>query len=152
MIRELTGRHVLMIVLAFYGVIISVNVYMASQAIGTFPGLEGQNTYYASRSFDSDRRAQTALGWDVTESYRDGQLVLRMTDAAGAPAKVKDLQVLVGRATIAEFDQTPVFIREGADFIAPVELAYGKWVLRIEALAEDGTRFRQSRSIYVPRG
>lgn len=152
MIRELTGRHVFFIVVAFFGVITAVNLYMASMAIGTFPGLEGQNTYYASRSFDSERRAQIALGWEVAERYEDGKLIFTVTDAAGQPAKIRDFHVLIGRATNAGHDKTPVFIREGADLLAPVDLDYGKWVLRITALAEDGTQFRQSRSIYVPKG
>ncbi|RRH76646.1 FixH family protein [Falsigemmobacter faecalis] len=152
MTRKLTGRHVFLILLAFFGTITAVNVFMASMAISTFPGLEGKNTYNASRSFDSDRRAQVALGWQVEDAYRDGHLILTIKDGEGQPAKVKDISVLVGRATIAEFDERPVFIREGADFIAPVALNYGKWILRIEALAEDGTPFRQSRNLYVPKG
>ena len=48
-----------------FGVIIGVNVVMATKAIGTFPGLEVKNSYVASQSFDKRRDAQEALGWDV---------------------------------------------------------------------------------------
>ena len=43
----------------------------------------------------------------------------------------------------------PVFVREAGAFVAPVDLAPGKWILRIEALAKDGTTFRQQRQLYV---
>jgi nitrogen fixation protein FixH len=43
----------------------------------------------------------------------------------------------------------PVFIREGGAFVAPVDLSPGKWVLRIQALAADGTPFRQQRQLFV---
>ena len=62
MARELTGRHVLAITLAAFGVIIAVNMVMAVKAVSTFPGLETPNSYVASQRFDRDRAAQAALG------------------------------------------------------------------------------------------
>ena len=38
--RELTGRKVLLIFVIAFGVIIGVNVFMAVNAVRTFPGLE----------------------------------------------------------------------------------------------------------------
>lgn len=148
--RELTGRHVLAITVSFFAVIIAVNLYMASQAIGTFPGVEGKNTYYASQNFEANRKAQEALGWRLTESYADGLVTLDFRDdATGAPADLADLQVLIGRATQTTQDQTPVFIRDNGVWVAPATLAPGKWVLRVEALAANGTRFRQHLQLYV---
>lgn len=149
MVRELTGKHVLLMVVSFFTVITAVNIFMASQAIGTFPGVEAKNTYYASQNFDASRKKQEALGWTVSDSLRDGELRLSMTERSGAPAKVKDFQVLIGRATESTGDLAPVFAREGADFVTPLELAPGKWLLRLQAVAEDGTLFRQNRQIYV---
>ena len=57
MARELTGRHVLAITLAAFGVIIAVNMVMAVKAVSTFPGLETPNSYVASQEFDRDRQA-----------------------------------------------------------------------------------------------
>lgn len=148
--RELTGRHVLAITVSFFAVIIAVNLYMASKAIGTFPGVEGKNTYYASQNFEANRQAQLALGWTLKDSYADGRLTLDFRDqASGQPADLADLQVLIGRATQTTQDQTPVFIRENGLWVAPVTLAAGKWVLRVDALAANGTRFRQHLQLYV---
>ncbi|MDP2084453.1 MAG: FixH family protein [Gemmobacter sp.] len=150
MTREITGKHVLIGTVSAFGVIIAVNFFMAYQAVSTFPGVEAKNTYYASQNFEAARKAQQALGWQVTESYQDGQLTLRITEtASGLPGAVTDLQVLVGRATEAQGDRLPVFVRDGGAFVAPVDLAPGKWLLRIEAVAQDGTPFRQQRQLFV---
>ncbi|MDX5357532.1 MAG: FixH family protein [Rhodobacterales bacterium] len=150
MAREITGRHVLIGTVSAFSVIIAVNVFMAYSAISTFPGVEAKNTYYASQNFNAQLKAQQALGWEVAQDYADGQLVLKITDEkTGAPGEVADLQVLIGRATEASDDRLPVFVREAGAFVAPVDLAPGKWILRIEALAKDGTTFRQQRQLYV---
>lgn len=150
MTREITGRHVLIGTVSAFGVIIAVNLFMAYKAISTFPGVEAKNTYYASQNFEAARKAQTALGWAVTETYQDGQLTLRITDTAtGQPGAVSDLQVLIGRSTEAQEDRLPVFVRDAGAFVAPVDLGPGKWLLRIEAVAEDGTLFRQQRQLFV---
>ncbi len=54
--------------LAFFGVIIAVNLTMAYFANSTWSGLVVANGYVASQSFDKDlakARAQEALGWKV---------------------------------------------------------------------------------------
>lgn len=150
MARELTGKHVLGIFVGAFGVIFSVNLFMAYKAIGTFPGVEAKNTYEASQNFDVTRKAQTALGWQVADSYADGQLMLNISqDETGQPAAVRDLQVLVGRATESTDDRMPVFVRKAGVWVAPVDLTPGKWVLRIAAIADDGTPFQQQRALFV---
>lgn len=150
MAREITGKHVLIGTVSAFSVIIVVNFFMAYKAVSTFPGVEAKNTWYASQNFEATRKAQEALGWQVSEAYEEGRLVLRITEAAsGQPASVTEMQVLVGRSTEAAADQMPVFIRDGGAFVAPVDLGPGKWLLRIEAVAADGTPFRQQRQLYV---
>ena len=58
MARELTGRHVLAITLAAFGVVIGVNLLLAVKAVGTFPGVEVSNSYVASQVFDRERSTQ----------------------------------------------------------------------------------------------
>ncbi|MEO5620842.1 MAG: FixH family protein [Cypionkella sp.] len=149
--RELKGYHVLGGFVAAFGLIIGVNLTMAYKAISTFPGLEVDNSYVASQSFDADMKAQKALGWTLTPSY-DGKassLDLAFTDAKGTPVTVKDLTVLVGRPTEAKDDMTPRFIREAGVYRAVAQLHPGKWMLHVEAHAEDGTLFRQRLNIFV---
>lgn len=146
---ELKGRHVLAICVGAFGVIIAVNVFMAVQAVRTFPGLEVANGYVASQSFDADRKAQEALGWTVTPDYAGGRLTVKVTDAEGLPAAVRSLDVLVGRTTESKDDVMPVFTRVAGVWQADVALGRGKWMLKVEAEAPDGTKFRQRLDLFV---
>lgn len=149
MTAPLTGRKVLAITLGFFGTIILVNLFMAYKAIGTFPGLEVKNSFVASQSFDRERTAQEALGWSLDATYRDGQLALDFRDAEGRPAPVVSLSALVGRTTSRAEDFTPDFTRLGDIYRAPATLGQGKWMMRLEAFAEDGTRFYQRIDLFV---
>jgi len=145
----MTGRKVLMIALAFFGVIIAVNVTMAYNAIKTFPGLEVQNSYVASQTFDADRAAQERLGWLVEPSYEKGVLSLVIRDAQGLPAHVKEIHAIVGRTTMAAEDKTPEFAYNGGIFSAPLDLAPGAWLIHLDATASDGTAFKQRLDLYI---
>ena len=147
--RELNGYHVLAMYVAGFGIIIAVNLTLAFQAVGTFPGLETKNSYVVSQSFDKDRAAQSALGWNVDAHLDDQNLVLSVTDKNGVVVP-EILSATFGRATHVGDDQTPAFLHDGTAFVAPVgELARGNWNLRLEARASDGTLFRQRIVIWV---
>lgn len=148
---EITGRQVFGFTAGAFGIIISVNLLLAYKAVSTFPGLEVANSYVASQDFDRDRLAQEALGWSLSASYEAGEqrLYLRFVDAEGRTAPVADLTVLVGRTTEAREDQTPMLQQAAGLWTAPLTLDRGKWLLRVEALAKDGTRFSQRISLFV---
>jgi nitrogen fixation protein FixH len=147
--REITGRHVLFGMVGAFGLIITVNVIMAWQAVSTFPGLEVKNSYVASQTFDAERRAQEALRWTTKAEVRGGEVVLSIRDADGLPVVLSGLEATVGRATQRTDDQTPEFRYRGGDYVAEVDLKPGKWELRYVATAPDGTPFRQRLDLYV---
>lgn len=148
--KPLTGWHVLAIFCTGFAVIIAVNLTLAFNAVATFPGLEVKNSYVASQSFDADRAAQEALGWDVSTTLSDGVLTLRF-DGDHGPVRPEILSAVLGRATHVGEDRTPDFQWTGTAFSAPVLLGSGNWNLRLEALAENGTVFKQRIAIRVPR-
>ncbi|MGV8952044.1 MAG: FixH family protein [Cypionkella sp.] len=149
--KELTGYHVLAGFVGAFGLIIAVNVTMAYKAVTTFPGLEVDNSYVASQSFDADAKAQRALGWKLTPTYDSKQsaLDLAFVDAKGAAVTVRSLMVVVGRPTEAKDDMQPRFVKEGGVYRAIAALHPGKWMMHVEARAEDGTLFRQRLNIFV---
>lgn len=147
-VRELTGRKVLMITLAAFGVILGVNLLMAWKAVRTFPGLEVANSYVASQQFDADRSAQNALGWTVTPSYDGKVLTLLLQDRRGNPARVQTLTATVGRPTHTREDVTPQFTYGNGLWSAPVALGPGVWNIHLTATAMDGTVFRQRLDQY----
>jgi len=146
---ELKGKHVLGVAVSFFGVIIVVNLLMAYKAISTFPGLEVANGYIASQTFDAERKAQEALGWTVATDYSGGMLSLRVTDAEGLPAVMESMAVLVGRTTESRQDKRPEFERVAGVWQADVALDWGKWMLVVEAEAQDGTKFKQRLELFV---
>jgi nitrogen fixation protein FixH len=150
--KPLTGAKVLMIALSAFGVILAANLALAVNAVRSFPGLEVDNSYVASQNFNEELAAQLALGWDVEARYAAGVLVLAFTDADGRPVDVAGIDATVGRATHVRDDQTPEFSYHRGTFTAPVELAPGNWNIRLEALAPDGTPFRQRVVLRVREG
>lgn len=140
--RVLTGWHVLGIFVLCFGVIISVNLTLAYNAVATFPGLEVKNSYVASQGFDRARSAQQALGWDVRAYTDRGTLVLEI-DKDGAAVQPQIVSATFGRATHVGQDQSPIFVHDGDVFRAPVQVGAGNWNLRLVAEAADGTQFQQ---------
>lgn len=143
MARELTGRHVLIITLTAFGVIIGVNVLLAVKAIGTFPGLEVANSYVASQTFDKERVAQQALGWTVTPHHDGTVLHVKIVDRQGQPVAAREVTADVGRPTSVAQDQTLTLVAQGGEFVAPLTLGSGNWIMHLSATAPDGTVFRQ---------
>ena len=147
--KELTGGKVFAIFAGAFGVIISVNLVLAYNAVATFPGLEVKNSYVASQTFEAERKAQLALGWDVKGAVQGDQLLLSIRDENDAPVQAASLTATLGRATNVKEDQTPEFSFDGTAYVAPVDLAPGNWNLRMVAIAKDGTRFQQRVVLHV---
>ena len=139
---EIKGWHVLGAFVLAFGIIISVNLTLAFNAVKTFPGLETKNSYVASQAFERNRQAQTRLDWDVGAVVEGGVLTLSvMKDGQAVEPLIE--RATFGRATHVGADQTPDFAFNGSAFTAPVTAGPGNWNLRLVARAEDGTRFEQ---------
>lgn len=147
--REFTGKHAAAVFIGAFGVIIGVNIALAYNAVSTFPGLEVANSYVASQEFDARRSAQEALGWSVWADARDGQVILSITDSAGAPVEVAKLSAVVGRATQIKDDLEPAFEFDGVNYVAPADLGPGNWNIRMVARATNGTEFSQRVILHV---
>lgn len=152
MIKELTGWHVLGAFIVGFGIIITVNLTLAYNAVSTFPGLETKNSYISSQQFEGKRQAQEALGWVITPTYADGQVRLSIRDAYGRAVQPVSLDVVIGRPTHVADDVAPTLAFDGAAHVADTTLAPGAWLVRIEAEAYDGTPFAQRVPLYVKSG
>ncbi|MCW0197890.1 FixH family protein [Sphingopyxis sp.] len=86
--KPFTGRHAAMILVAFFGVVISVNIVMASFALSTFGGTVVDNSYVASQHYNewlARADAQDRLGWDrsvTVDADRHVRLTVRKDGAA----------------------------------------------------------------------
>ncbi|MEM6481843.1 MAG: FixH family protein [Pseudomonadota bacterium] len=141
--KRLTGWHVLAMFVTGFSIIISVNLTLAYNAVATFPGLEVRNSFAASQTFQAEKAAQDALGWQVSAALQDDTLTLYIDDLHG-PVVPVITKATMGRATHVYQDLSPDFRHDGRAFVAMMpDLDPGNWNLRLEARAADGTPFRQ---------
>lgn len=144
--RPFTGRHMAMIMVAFFGVVIAVNVYMARLASSTFTGVVVENSYVASQHFNrwlDEARAEDRLGWHA-RAVRDpdGHVLVTL---AGAPAGAQvrgDAWHPLGRAPDHDLRFAPV----AAGFRSAEPLPAGRWRIRIEVQAA-GKRWRTEEMV-----
>ncbi|MDF1873355.1 FixH family protein [Vannielia sp.] len=149
---EITGRQVFIFTAGAFAVIIGVNLVMAYKAVSTFPGLEVKNSYIASQEFNERKAEQVALGWVAEPRYENGVLTVAVTEAeTGKLAKVEEFTAMVGRTTERQHDREPEFALGAEGFSSPMELGPGRWEIRVQAKAADGTDFIQ-RLILTVRG
>lgn len=142
--KPLTGRKVLFIFLAMFGLVLGVNLFMAWNAIRTFPGLEVSSGYADSQDFDVRRTAQDALGWHADVTVLDNVLTLTLLDDAGQPVYPATLMALLTRPTNQTEDQLLQLTRVNGAFTAPVAVSQGRWRLRLAGAATDGTDYRHN--------
>ncbi|MDH3669251.1 MAG: FixH family protein [Paracoccaceae bacterium] len=145
--KPLTGRKVLLIALAAFGIVIGANLAMLFSATGTFPGLVVKNSYVASQQWQARTDAQKALGWQVEIGLENGRLSVTPRDADGALVQGLDMIATIGRPTQAKEDRS-VELQLGADgYSAPIALAPGAW--RVEIATRSGPAFRIGAALTV---
>jgi nitrogen fixation protein FixH len=145
--RQFTGRHMAAILVAFFGVVILVNLVMARLAIGTFGGIVVENTYVASQHFNrwlEQAEASEALGWDATvERREDGKLEVQLSGAPAGVTLAAEARHPLGHQPDADL---AFEYRGGGRFLSDGPLPAGRWIVRLAAT--DGERtWRQERRL-----
>lgn len=83
--KGFTGRHMLGLMIGFFGVVIGVNAVMATEASRTFGGTVVDNSYVASQHFNrwlAEAEAQQKLGWTAALKGENGRLTVATVDGA----------------------------------------------------------------------
>jgi nitrogen fixation protein FixH len=154
----LTGRKVLFIVLAFFGVIIAVNATMTVLAVETLSGTEVASAYAASVAYRNEIEAaqrQDDRHWNVTAAAkRDAaghvNVSISARDAQGVPLKGLQMSVRLQRPVDKRLDRDAVLAEPAPGIYAVqfADIAAGQWDLVIEADSAGVAMFR-SRSRIV---
>lgn len=150
--RELTGRHVLAILVAAFGIIIGVNMILMVNAIKTFPGLEVKNSYVASQDFNEAEQAQSALGWSPVVRFSNELLALTITDADGNAVFPETIDFKIGRPTHGRNDMVLTLLRQDQGYTVPVALGNGKWRIYLDAVTKDGAVYSRHMEVFVTDG
>ncbi len=141
--RPLTGRTVLICLIAFFGVVIGVNVTLAKFAIDTLPGTEVDSAYSASLAYQAEiaaARDQAGRGWKIgahVERNADGNADVRVEarDRNGAALQGLKFTGRLERPADRRADR-PVELAAAGDAIYRGRvsgLAAGLWDLVLEA-------------------
>lgn len=146
--KQFTGRHMLAITVAFFAVVIGVNLLLAFLANSTWSGLIVKNGYVASQAFNREQeraRAQQALGWQAALRRDDDGL--RVTFAARDGSALSRLEVtgLLRRPATENQDVALAFAETAPGlYTAPAAPGFGVWDLEIVAKDEAGSSFRKT--------
>ena len=141
--RRFTGRRFLAIMVICFGIIIAVNITMATFATRTFPGLIVENSYVASQNFNEwleAGRAQKALGWTVKTVNEGGMLVIEASSALDQPLTGLVVEATMTHPLGAEPAQTLKLNDLGGGRYAAGPLPHGQWIAEIR-LHRGGERY-----------
>jgi nitrogen fixation protein FixH len=154
--RPLTGRTVLICLIAFFAVVAAVNGIMIRAAISTFGGVETGSAYQAGQAFKQETdaaRAQEGQHWQVKASLRPaaGKTVIDIEarDSAGRPLTGLAATAHLHHPANRRADQI-MTVSEGlpGHFSGTTDPLVGQWDVLIE-LSRDGERVFRSRNRIV---
>ncbi len=151
--KTFTGRHMLFAMLAFFGVIIGVNLTMAVFANNSWTGLVVKNSYVASQAFNrqlEQAKIQATWGWNGRITYRDGSVVLSLLDKAGQPVLLDTSIVQIGRPAFEQVDHQVAMIHQGNGiYHADGMLEPGIWQVSVRGTSSRGG-YRLDTRLTVP--
>lgn len=137
--RPLTGRMVLFMLLAFFGVVIGVNLVMFRLASATFSGLGDKNAYIAGISYNkalAAAREQDTRGWKVDVALQrvaQGRSVVRVVRSdAGALANL-EVTVRFEHPSTGRMDRAVTLAPAGSQaWRGALDLPAGVWDIEIQ--------------------
>lgn len=151
-----TGWHMATIMIAFFGVIIAVNVTMATFARTSWTGLVVKNSYVASQQFNAkmaQTRAQAELGWESALAVRDDIVRYVLRDANGRAVPTESVKATFRRPVDDRQDHEVSLSRDASDgFSSAHHLADGTWLVEVEAEAGLDFPYRETLRLQVRNG
>jgi nitrogen fixation protein FixH len=130
----LKGRHVLMSLIGFFGVMLIANGLFVYFALSTFTGSDSdpyrRGLHYNETLAAAERQAEK--GWQSALSYDAGKrrLTLGLTDHQSKPVTGLQIEAVVGRSVTDKEDHA-LSLKEGAGgvYSADIDLSPGQWVV-----------------------
>lgn len=148
--RRFTGWHMTAIIVGFFGVVIAVNILMATLAVRTFGGTVVDNSYVASQGYNSwlaQAQKQEELGWRADISrIASGHVHVAVHLPQGGSADIS-----VTGTAIRPLGDTPEvtlhFRRDGGGFLSARPLPDGRWLIRVTIANSQGETARFTQEI-----
>lgn len=134
---RITGWHVLIGVVLFFGIVIGVDTIFMVQAYRTFSGEVASNPYEAGLAFNrtlAQRQREAALGWSASVATPDGKsVVVKVADRDGKPLDGLSLTGVLERPATETGRQALNFRSLGEGRYAASARLDGAWDLRAVA-------------------
>ena len=157
--KPLTGRKVLLMLIAFFGIVIGVNIVMMRLAIQTLPGTEVDSAYSASLAYEKEiaaARDQDARNWKVDAQIQRGPdgsatLLVEAHDGGGKPISGLKFHGRFERPTDRRADLAVAFAEVGIGIYrasAP-RVAPGQWDLVLEGDAAGARMFLSKNRVLL---
>jgi nitrogen fixation protein FixH len=155
----LRGRHVLLGLVAFFGLIFLVNGIFIYYALTTFGGGDTINPYLKGLDYNetiAEAARDAELGWQAQLGYAagSGRLVVSLADKDGRPVSGLHFNGTIGRPITDREDLSASFNEaESGAYAAMVRLAPGQWIVQLhsEELSRAGDPvFRLKQRVFVP--
>jgi nitrogen fixation protein FixH len=147
MTRHFTGRHMTAILVFGFGVVVAVNLLMATLAVGSFGGAVVENSYVASQKFNTwleQAREENALGWTASVA-RGGNGHLQVA-TSGAPEGTQATVEL--RHPLGREQSIALTLRSDGKggFSSADPLPEGRWLVRL-TLSHGADQMRLERPV-----
>jgi len=151
---RITGRHVALGLVLFFGIIVVLNVLFATLAYRTFSGQAASNPYTAGLMFNrtlAQREAQTKLGWHVVFRQTESDASLVFTDRDGQPLDGLTITAVLERpATEAGRRPTDFTPEGGGVYTADIAGLSGAWDIKATARNAGGDLFEVGHRMVLP--
>lgn len=152
--KPFTGWHFIGLMALFFGVVMSVNFYMAMKATGTWTGMMVKNGYVASQRFNDKLdilQQQSDQGWTSALGYRTGAIVLTINDGQQLGVSLDVVSVKVGRPAYEQDDQTLTLTQVSPGrYEADITLEPGPWLLVVTGQQSE-QNYRLENRIFIAK-
>ena len=155
---ELTGWHVLLSLVAFFGVMLLANGIFVFYALGTFGGGDTSDPYRKGLHYNdtlAEAAAQDARGWRTELSYdrRMGQLSLLLHDKEGQVLRGLAVASTLERPATDREDMVLMLVESAPGvYSGRTRLATGQWLVTatVEDPAVPGAPYRLKQRLFIP--
>lgn len=155
---ELTGGHVLLSLVAFFGVMLLANGIFVYYAITTFGGGDTSDPYRKGLHYNdtlAEATAQDARGWRIELSYNRGagQLSLLLHDKERRALRGLAVASTLGRPATDKEDMALKLVEgDPGVYSGSVRLADGQWLFTatVEDPAAPSTPYRLKQRLFIP--
>ncbi|KAB2913361.1 MAG: FixH family protein [Hyphomicrobiaceae bacterium] len=156
--KGIQGRHVLLAMVVFFGIVFAVNGIFLYSALSTYTGVVAQEPYRKGLQYNQrigEGAKQDALGWREDVRVDRQGVTLRLVDRDGQPVTGLKVAGFIGRPSTNQQD-IRVALREANAGIYSVQLETlqaGSWIVNLEASPfvadKDEVTYRTRKRIWL---